>query len=163
MRVVVQRSGPARCLVDGKVTGAIPRGLVVLVSVDPDDEIRDVEWLGNKIAGLRIFPDAEGKMNRSLLDIQEDWESTPSPDPDERPGVLSISQFTLHGTVRKGFRPSFAHAASPDKGKEFYQLLNTDLRNRGLFVAEGVFGAMMDIHLVNEGPVTILIDSKGAF
>jgi D-tyrosyl-tRNA(Tyr) deacylase len=163
MRLVVQRSGPARCLVNGSVTGAIPKGLVLLVSVDSEDEPRDIEWVGNKAAGLRVFPDEDGKMNRSLLDVQEDWKREPSPDPARRPGVLSISQFTLHGTVRKGFRPSFARAAGPEKGEEYYHLLNADLRDRGLYVAEGVFGAMMDIHLVNEGPVTILIDSKGTF
>jgi D-tyrosyl-tRNA(Tyr) deacylase len=163
MRVVVQRSGPARCVVDGIVTGEVPTGLVVFVSVDPEDTQADVAWMGNKIAGLRIFPDADGKMNRSLLDVQGDWSSGPDPIPETRPGILSISQFTLHGKVRKGFRPSFTEAADPDKGKEFYELLNNDLRERGLYVAVGVFGAMMDIHLVNEGPVTILIDSKHAF
>jgi D-aminoacyl-tRNA deacylase len=160
MRAVVQRSGPARCEVDGKITGTIPSGLVVLVSVDPLDTIEDIKWLGNKIAGLRIFGDSEGKMNRSLVDIQADWASSSNPDPDLRPGILAISQFTLHGRVKKGFRPSFTEAADPVKGQEYYILLNKDLRGRGLFVAEGIFGAMMDIHLVNEGPVTIWIDTK---
>ena len=160
MKAVVQRSGPARCEINGKTTGAIPRGLVLLVSVDPADTMADVEWLGNKIAGLRIFPDAEGKMNQSLLDLQDDWAKEPSPDPTQRPGILSISQFTLHGRIKKGFRPSFTEAAGPEKGEEYYRLLNEDLRARGLVVEEGVFGAMMDIHLVNEGPVTILIDTK---
>jgi D-tyrosyl-tRNA(Tyr) deacylase len=143
-----------------KVTGAIPCGLVLLVSVDPADTIDDVKWMGNKIAGLRIFPDSEGKMNRSLLDLQEDWRSKTPDDESTRPGILSISQFTLHSRVRKGFRPSFTDAAGPEKGEEYYRLLNDDLRERGLIVAEGIFGAMMDIHLVNEGPVTIFIDTK---
>jgi D-tyrosyl-tRNA(Tyr) deacylase len=160
MRIVVQRSGPARCEVDGKVTGSIPRCLVLLVSVDPEDTSADIDWLGNKIAGLRIFPDDEDKMNRSLLDIQAEWANASPPDPATRPGALSISQFTLHASVRKGFRPSFTEAAGPVKGEEFYRLLNEDLRSRGLRVEEGIFGAMMDIHLVNEGPVTIIIDSK---
>jgi D-aminoacyl-tRNA deacylase len=160
MRVVVQRSGYARCVVDGKVNGEIPSGLVVLVSIDIEDTDKDIDWMGNKIAGLRIFEDTEGKMNRSILDIQSDWESGGKPSTLTRPGILSISQFTLHGDVRKGFRPSFGHAASPDKGKEYYDKFNDDLRARGLFIAEGIFGAMMDIHIVNKGPVTILIDSK---
>ncbi len=160
MRVVIQRSGSARCEVDGKVTGAIPKGLVVLMSVDPEDSLDDVKWMGNKIAGLRIFPDSEGKMNRSILDIQNDWEQESPTDPSGRPGILSISQFTLHGKVKKGFRPSFGAAADPEKAREYYDLLNDDLRERGLHVEEGKFGAMMDIHLVNEGPVTILIDTK---
>jgi D-aminoacyl-tRNA deacylase len=134
--------------------------LVVLVSVDPMDTLEDVRWLGNKIAGLRIFGDSERKMNRSLIDIQDDWASSLNPDAGDPPGILSISQFTLHGRVKKGFRPSFTEAADPVKGEEYYRLLNDDLRSRGLFVAEGIFGAMMDIHLVNEGPVTIWIDTK---
>ncbi len=163
MRVVVQRSGPATCIVDGEITGRISRGLVLLVSVDPEDDKHDVEWMGNKLAGLRIFPDTEGKMNRSILDLQKEWSADPDREEQERPGILSISQFTLHGNVRKGFRPSFGRAAGPEKGKEYYDLLNEDLRKRGLYVAEGIFGAMMDISLINEGPVTILIDSKHAF
>ena len=160
MKVVVQRSGPAKCEVDGEVTGSIPRGLVILVSVDSGDTTDDITWMGNKISGLRIFPDSEGRMNRSLLDIREDWSRESPADEATRPGILSISQFTLHGRVKKGFRPSFTDAAGPEKGEEYYKLLNDDLRERGVSVAEGIFGAMMDIHLVNEGPVTILIDSK---
>ena len=163
MRVVVQRSGPARCEVNLEVTGRIPSGMVILVSVDSEDTLKDVEWMGNKLSGLRIFPDPDGKMNRSILDIQSDWHlSTPS-DPDIRPGILSISQFTLHGNARKGFRPSFVKAAEPEMGEKYYNLLNLDLQGRGLRVETGIFGAMMDIHLVNEGPVTILIDSKHKF
>jgi D-aminoacyl-tRNA deacylase len=160
MRVVIQRSGPARCEVDGKVTGAIPFGLVVLVSVDPADTLDDVDWLGNKVAGLRIFSDSEGRMNRSILDLQDDWSNAGNPDPATRPGILSISQFTLHGRVKKGFRPSFTDAADPEKGEEYYRQINEAFRGRGLNVEEGIFGEMMDIHLVNEGPVTIWIDTK---
>lgn len=157
MRAVVQRSGPARCDVDGKTTGWIDGGLVVLVSVDPEDTQIDIEWMGNKIAGLRIFNDQDGKMNLSILDVianQNDGKKI---------GILSISQFTLHGNARKGFRPSFVGAAPPETAKEFYDLFNKDLRQRGLVVEEGIFGAMMDISLVNEGPVTILIDSRHKF
>jgi len=163
MRVVAQRSGSARCVVDGEISGEIPSGLVLLVSVDSGDTIKDVEWMGNKIAGLRIFPDDEGKMNRSISDIQNDWKITDPNDLINRPGILSISQFTLHGNARKGFRPSFVAAAPPEKGEEFYNLLNDDLNRRGLRVEMGIFGTTMDIHLVNEGPVTILIDSKHKF
>jgi D-tyrosyl-tRNA(Tyr) deacylase len=161
MRVVVQRSGPAHCEIGGKVTGRISHGLVILVSVDPDDTPKDIDWMGNKISGLRIFPDSDGKMNRSILDLLADFrKSGENPDPENIPSILSISQFTLHGTVKKGFRPSFTGAAGPEKGNEYYVLLNENLRKRGLKVEEGIFGAMMDIHLVNEGPVTIIIDSK---
>jgi D-aminoacyl-tRNA deacylase len=160
MKVVIQRSGSARCEVNGKITGIIYSGLVVFISVAPDDSADDIDWLGNKIAGLRIFPDGENKMNRSLLDLQAEWASMPSPDPAQRPAILSISQFTLHGRVKKGFRPSFTEAAPPDKAREFYKLFNDDLRSRGILVEEGVFGAIMDIYLVNQGPVTILIDSR---
>lgn len=163
MRAVVQRSGPAACTVDSKITGRIPRGLVLLVSIDPEDTDKDVDWMGNKISGLRIFPDLEGKMNRSLLDLQDEWSAGPNPTEETRPGILSISQFTLHGRVRKGFRPSFTRAADPEKAKEYYERLNNNIRDRGLMVQEGIFGAMMEIQLVNEGPVTILIDSKQAF
>ena len=160
MRTVIQRSGPAHCEVDGRITGSIPKGLVVLVSVDPEDTLQDIDWLANKIAGLRIFPDMEGKMNRSLLDLQADWLAQANEDHSSRPGILSISQFTLHGRVKKGFRPSFTDAADPVKAEEYYKLLNENLRGRGLRVEEGVFGAMMKIYLVNEGPVTIIIDTK---
>ncbi|MCX6646049.1 MAG: D-aminoacyl-tRNA deacylase [bacterium] len=157
MRAVVQRSGPAKCQVDGKITGQINAGLVVFISVDPEDTLDDVEWMGNKIAGLRIFSDEDGKMNLSLLDLVNEKEEG------SEIGVLSISQFTLHGNARKGFRPSFVGAAPPEKALEFYTSFNDDLRNRGLIVEEGIFGATMDISLVNEGPVTILIDSKHKF
>jgi D-tyrosyl-tRNA(Tyr) deacylase len=160
MRVVVQRSGPARCEVNGEATGSIPKGLVILVSVDPADTQTDIEWLSNKIAGLRIFPDSEDKMNRSIQEVQSDWANSPCPNPSDRPGVLSISQFTLHGRVKKGFRPSFTDAADPVKGEEYYRLLNESLRSSGLRVEEGIFGAMMNVFLVNEGPVTIIIDTK---
>jgi D-tyrosyl-tRNA(Tyr) deacylase len=157
MRTVVQRSGPARCEVDGVTTGWIDGGLVVLISVDPEDTPQDIEWMGNKIAGLRIFNDPDNKMNLSILDVIADQKE------DKKIGILSISQFTLHGNARKGFRPSFVGAAPPDKAADYYKLFNEDLQNRGLIVEEGIFGAMMDIHLVNEGPVTILIDSKHKF
>ncbi|MCK4719123.1 D-tyrosyl-tRNA(Tyr) deacylase [bacterium] len=157
MRAVVQRSGPAKCEVDGKVTGSIIGGLVVLVSVDPEDTIKDIEWMGNKISGLRIFSDSDGKMNRSLLDVVSEQ------DDDRKFGVLSISQFTLHGNARKGFRPSFVGAAPPDMAEEYYKQFNDEVRKRGLNVEEGIFGAMMNISLINEGPVTILIDSKHKF
>jgi len=161
MRAVVQRSGPAKCTVDGKITGEIRSGIVLFVSIDPEDGENDIKWMGNKIAGLRIFPDDEGKMNRSILDILDGFPDKTNEY--ELPGILSISQFTLHGNVKKGFRPSFAQAADPAQAEDFYCRLNDDLRLRGLIVREGIFGATMDISLVNEGPVTILIDSKNKF
>jgi len=163
MRVVVQRTGNASCEVNNEITGEITYGLAVFVSVDPEDTESDIDWMGNKVSGLRIFPDGDGKMNRSILDVQEDWKNSDAPTPENRPGILSISQFTLHGNARKGFRPSFVGAADPVKGEEYYRLFNENLRSRGLRIEEGIFGAMMDISLVNEGPVTILIDSKHQF
>lgn len=153
MRAVVQRSGLAKCVVNNSITGEINSGLVVLISIAPDDSLDDIRWMSNKISGLRIFPDSENKMNLSILDLI-------SSDISPKPAILSISQFTLHGRVKKGFRPSFTDAAPPDIAEKFYELFNDDLRSRGIRVEEGIFGAMMDIHLVNTGPVTILIDSK---
>jgi D-tyrosyl-tRNA(Tyr) deacylase len=149
MRAVVQRVDEARVEVDGEVKGRIGRGLLAFISVDKNDDEKDIEWMANKISGLRIFPDADDKMNLSAIDLGLE--------------ILSISQFTLHGEAKKGFRPSFTDAAPPDKGEDYWNRFNDALRGFGLHVEEGVFGARMMIHLVNNGPVTILIDSKKAF
>jgi D-tyrosyl-tRNA(Tyr) deacylase len=149
MRAVVQRVDSAKVVVDDRVTGEIGRGLLVFISVAVDDDERDIQWMANKISGLRIFPDAEDRMNLSALDLGLE--------------VLSVSQFTLHGRVKKGFRPSFTDAAPPEKGQDYWFKLNDEMRKYGLRVLEGIFGARMMVHLVNNGPVTILIDSKKEF
>ncbi|WJH32577.1 D-aminoacyl-tRNA deacylase [Paenibacillus sp. CC-CFT747] len=146
MRVVVQRSKAASVTVDGEVTGSIEQGLVVLVGITHEDTEQDARYLADKVAGLRIFEDDSEKMNLSVQDI--------------RGQILSVSQFTLYGDCRKGKRPNFMAAARPAQAEELYERFNGLLRETGLMVETGVFGAMMDVQLVNWGPVTLIIDSK---
>lgn len=146
MRVVLQRSKGASVTVDGGVTGAISSGYVLLVGITHEDTEKDADYLAGKIAQLRLFEDEEGKMNRSILDNGGE--------------ILSISQFTLYGDVKKGRRPSFTSAARPETAEPLWQAFNDALRNQGLIVETGIFGAMMDVQLVNDGPVTILVESK---
>ncbi|MDR6122238.1 D-tyrosyl-tRNA(Tyr) deacylase [Bacillus sp. SLBN-46] len=146
MRVVVQRSKAAKVTVEGKVTGQITKGLVLLVGVTHDDKPEDAAYLADKIANLRIFEDADEKMNYSLLDVGGE--------------ILSVSQFTLYGDCRKGRRPNFMDAAKPEQAVELYQAFNNLLREKGIHVETGVFGAMMDVELVNDGPVTLIVESK---
>ncbi|MDQ0188723.1 D-tyrosyl-tRNA(Tyr) deacylase [Alicyclobacillus cycloheptanicus] len=143
---MVQRSGPAHVTVDGAVIGAIDRGLVVLVGVKEGDTVQDAAYLAEKVAHLRVFPDDEGKMNFDVLTAGGQ--------------VLSISQFTLYGDVRKGRRPNYMRAADPAVARTLYEAFNDALRGCGLHVETGEFGAMMQVSLVNDGPVTILIDSE---
>jgi D-tyrosyl-tRNA(Tyr) deacylase len=149
VRAVVQRASEASVRVDGEVVGRIGPGLVVLLGVGRDDADRDAETLAEKVLNLRVFPDDEGQMNRSVLDV--------------RGGLLVISQFTLMGDARKGRRPSYVEAAAPDEANRLYEHFVGRLRPSGLDVATGVFRAMMDVALVNEGPVTILLDSRKLF
>lgn len=149
MRAVIQRAGPSAVRVEGKTTGAIEHGLVVLLGVGRGDDESDAAYLAEKTAGLRIFEDEAGKMNRSVADIGG--------------GVLVVSQFTLYGDVRRGRRPSFDDAAPPEEANRLYELFVEALRAKGLQVGTGVFQAMMQVELVNEGPVTILLDSKKQF
>jgi D-tyrosyl-tRNA(Tyr) deacylase len=149
MRIVVQRASQGRVKVEGRVTGEIERGLVLLVGVTHDDTEQDADWLAEKTVELRIFEDAEGKMNLSLLDVGG--------------GVLSVSQFTLYGDSRKGRRPNFMEAAKPEQANRLYEYFNDKVRSYGVRVETGVFGAMMDVELVNDGPVTLLLDSKKLF
>lgn len=135
--------------VDDSVVGEIGRGLVVLVGVGLDDSPADASWLAEKIRGLRIFPDEEQNMNRSVEDVGG--------------AVLVISQFTLHGDARKGRRPSFIEAARPEQAEPLVRAVADALRASALTVAEGRFGAMMEVELVNDGPVTILLDSEKRF
>jgi D-tyrosyl-tRNA(Tyr) deacylase len=146
---VVQRASEASVQVDGEVVGRIGSGLVVLLGVGRDDADRDAEILADKVLNLRVFPDEEGQMNRSVLDVGGD--------------LLVISQFTLMGDARKGRRPSYIEAAAPDEASRLYEHFVGRLRLSGLEVATGVFRAMMDVALVNQGPVTILLDSRKRF
>jgi D-aminoacyl-tRNA deacylase len=139
----------ASVLVDGKVTGAIGQGLCVLVGVGQGDSEEDARWLADKVVDLRIFEDEQGKMNRSVLDV--------------RGGVLAISQFTLFGDARRGTRPGFVDAARPEVAQPLYAKFCEQVRARGVEVGEGVFRATMQVRIVNEGPVTLLLDSKKVF
>lgn len=149
MRACVQRVRRASVSVDGEVTGEIGRGLLVLLGVMREDDESDLQYLVEKITTLRIFEDENGKMNLSLLDIGGE--------------LLVVSQFTLYGDCRKGRRPSFIAAADPVKGKQMYDDFVRQTAQRGIKVATGRFQAMMDVALVNEGPVTILLDSRKTF
>lgn len=149
MRAVVQRVSRAQVTVAGRVTGRVERGLMVLVGVAVDDTERDADTLAEKIANLRIFEDAAGLMNRSVQDAGG--------------GVLLVSQFTLHGDARKGRRPSFITAAREDVAKPLYERVGALLERSGLAVGYGIFGAHMDVELINDGPVTILLDTKKLF
>lgn len=131
------------------MTGAIGAGLCVLVGVGVQDSETDAQWLADKVCDLRIFEDEQGKMNRSLLDVKG--------------AMLAISQFTLYGDARQGRRPAFVDAAPPDKAKPLYGRFCSICRGRGIDVQEGVFRATMQVRILNEGPVTLLLDSKKVF
>lgn len=146
MRVVVQRSKAASVTVAGEVTGQINNGLVLLVGVTHDDTKDDAAYLADKIVNLRIFEDEAEKMNLSLLDVGGQ--------------ILSISQFTLYGDCRKGRRPNFMEAARPDQAIQIYNAFNRFLEEKGVHVETGRFGEMMDVSLVNDGPVTLIVESK---
>ncbi len=149
MRAVVQRVSRAAVTVDGRVTGAIGAGLLVLVGVAKGDDETAAEYLADKVLGLRIFADAEGKMNRDVLECGG--------------ALLVVSQFTLYGDVRKGRRPSFDRAAAPEAARRLYEHFVAAARARGIRVETGVFQAAMAVELVNDGPVTILCDSEKSF
>jgi D-tyrosyl-tRNA(Tyr) deacylase len=146
MRCVVQRSGPAAVRIDGEVAGRIERGLVVLAAVAAGDTDDELAWMARKLPALRIFNDEDGKMNLALRDVGG--------------GILLISQFTLYGDCRKGHRPSFVGAAPPDRAEELYRRFGALLRREWAEVAEGRFGAMMEVELVNDGPVTLIVERE---
>lgn len=146
VRVVVQRSKQASVEVDGQTVGKIEQGLVLLVGIRHEDTEADIKWMADKVANLRIFEDDEGKMNLSLMDIGGQ--------------ILSVSQFTLYGDCRKGRRPNFMAAARPEQAEPMYEQFNSLLREKGIEVQTGQFGAMMDVKLTNWGPVTLVIDSE---
>lgn len=159
MRAVIQRVSRAHVTVAGEVTGEIGRGLLVLLGVAQGDTEVDAQWLAEKIAALRIFEDAAGKMNLALRDLAAAEAAAPSSA--LRPLLLVVSQFTLIASTRKGTRPSFNDAAKPDIAIPLYEsFLRHASAALGRPVATGRFGAMMDVALVNEGPVTLIIDSK---
>ena len=149
MRAVCQRVSEARVTVDGAATGAIGAGLLVLLGIERKDQPHEAGRFARKVAQLRIFEDEDGKFAHSLLDTAG--------------SALVVSQFTLVADTRKGNRPSFANAAPPEQAKQLYEELSEALRKLGVTVARGVFQAMMSVELVNEGPVTILLDSEKTF
>ena len=146
MKVVIQRVSEARVISDGILTGEIQRGLVILLGIHSDDTIEDIEWLVRKITQMRIFSDVDDKMNLSLFDIKG--------------SILLISQFTLYASTKKGNRPGFTEAAPPKIAIPLYETFIEKLRATGIPTATGVFGADMKVHLLNDGPVTIIMDSK---
>ena len=146
MRVVLQRSGRASVKVDGRVAGSIEKGYVLLVGITHMDTEEDAIYAAHKIANLRLWEDEDGKMNHSILESGGD--------------ILSVSQFTLYANTKKGRRPSFIEAARPEQAEPLWKFFNEKLEEEGLNVQTGIFGAMMDVELVNDGPVTIIVDSK---
>lgn len=149
MRAVVQRVKKSSVTVDGSITGAIDQGLMVLVGVEKGDSEKDAAYIADKVAGLRIFEDENGKMNLSVSDINGQ--------------VLAVSQFTLLGDARKGKRPSFTEAAAPDEANELYRKVISLIEEKDIHVEEGVFQADMLVEIHNDGPVTILLDSSRKF
>jgi D-tyrosyl-tRNA(Tyr) deacylase len=149
VRAVIQRVSEASVTVDGTIVGQIQRGFLVLLGVAEDDQAEDADWIAAKIAGLRVFEDADGKMNLALADVDG--------------AVLLVSQFTLYGDCRKGRRPSFVEAARPEKAVELYAHTAANLRTQGMKVETGTFQADMEVRLLNDGPVTLLLDSRKGF
>lgn len=146
MKAVIQRVSEASVKVDGKIAGEIKDGLLLLIGIDELDEKSDADWLVQKILNLRIFGDNEGKLNRSVIDISGE--------------ILCISQFTLIADYKKGNRPSFIKAAKPDKAVPLFEYFKNEISRSGLKTESGIFGADMKVSLLNDGPVTIVMDSK---
>ena len=146
MKLVIQRVSEGRVSVNGNTVGAIRTGLVVLVGISKSDTTKDADYLADKVLGLRIFPDDEGKMNRNVAEVNG--------------GILIISQFTLYGDCRRGRRPSFDAAAPPDQALTLYNYFVNAVRESAVPVETGTFQAMMEVSLVNQGPVTIVIESE---
>jgi D-tyrosyl-tRNA(Tyr) deacylase len=148
MRIVLQRVSEASVMIEGRVAGAIGKGFCLLVGFTHTDSLEQVRWMADKVAGLRVFTDAEGKMNLGLADVAGQ--------------VLVVSQFTLYGNADKGRRPSFIDAARPEVAIPLYAAFVAELRARGLTVATGEFGALMQVRIVNDGPVTLVVESRGS-
>lgn len=149
MRTVVQRVSRAQVSIENKIKGSIGKGLVVFVGISADDSEKDIQWLAEKIVHLRIFEDDAGKMNTSLTDIEGE--------------MLIISQFTLYGDCRKGRRPGFSGAAPPLMAEPYYLKFVQEVKNKGIQVATGTFQTDMQVELINDGPVTLLLDSEKKF
>ncbi len=149
MRAVVQRVKESQVKVDDEVIGSIDEGLLIFLGIGNEDSMDDIDYLIDKIINLRIFEDVEGKMNLSALDLEKD--------------IMIVSQFTLYGDCRKGRRPSFFDAAPPDKAERLYDVFVSKMNDYDLNIETGEFQAMMDVDLINDGPVTLLIDSKKEF
>ena len=149
MRAVIQRVKQARVHVEGRVIGEIKQGLLVFIGVGKEDQLADADYLAVKIPQLRIFEDAGGRFNRTLLDIKGE--------------ILVVSQFTLFADCRRGRRPSFSDAAEPEQARKLYQRFITKLKENAIPVAQGEFQAHMEVELINDGPVTLLLDSKKIF
>lgn len=145
MRVVLQRTKQARVKVGGRTVGEIEKGFLLLVGITHEDTEEDAEYIARKVSGLRIFDDENGKMNLSLAEVGG--------------SILSVSQFTLYGDTRRGKRPSFSAAAKPDHAIRLYEYFNRKLEEFGCRVETGVFGAMMEVELINDGPVTLILES----
>lgn len=146
MRLVIQRVKKASVKIEGRINGEIDAGMLILVGIEHEDTKEDIEWLTKKVIALRIFPDEQNKMNLDIHSING--------------SILVVSQFTLHASTKKGNRPSYIKAAAPEHAIPLYELFIKELRKAGIHVETGEFGAMMDVELINDGPVTILIDSK---
>ncbi len=149
MRCVIQRVSSARVMTDGQCVGTIGRGLAVLIGIHGNDSEKEARWMADKIVGLRIFADRQGLMNLSLLDIGGE--------------MLIVSQFTLYGDCRKGRRPGYSSAARPEVAEPLYEYFIQRVRQQGIAAATGRFQAVMQVQLVNDGPVTLLLDSAGSF
>jgi D-tyrosyl-tRNA(Tyr) deacylase len=149
MRGVVQRVNRAKVTVDNEIIGSIDQGILLLLSVEDNDNEKDLEYMYDKVMNLRIFEDEDDKMNKSILDVSGE--------------LLVVSQFTLHGDARKGRRPSFIKAARPDTAIPLYEKFIQKMKEQGVKTSSGKFGADMQVELVNDGPVTILLDSKKIF
>lgn len=146
MKIVVQRVSKAEVKIDDKIIGKANKGLLLFVGFSKDDEEKDLKYFVDKILNLRIFEDESGKMNLSVSEINGD--------------ILSVSQFTLYGDIKKGRRPSFIEAAEPEKANKLYEKFNDQLKKSGLNIETGIFGGDMKVSLINDGPVTILMNSK---
>jgi D-tyrosyl-tRNA(Tyr) deacylase len=146
MRALLQRVSHASVSVDGRIVGQIERGFVVFLGVTHGDSLAELEWLANKVAGLRVFDDTDGKMNASLAEVGG--------------ALLVVSQFTLYGNARKGRRPSFTAAARPEQAEPLVEAFVEHLRARGFMVATGIFGARMDVEIHNDGPVTLMLERE---
>jgi D-tyrosyl-tRNA(Tyr) deacylase len=144
MRIVLQRVTNASVMVEGDIVGEIGPGLLLLIGINGDEKVEDMEWLAEKCVNIRIFSDEDGKMNRSLLDVDGE--------------ILVVSQFTLYGDCRKGRRPSFVQAASPNQARGIFNAFLDLLRSKEVKVETGIFGEMMEVKLINDGPVTLILE-----